>query len=153
MKITFIGHKNTPDSVKPVLKRVLIEQIEHGHADTFYIGHQGNFDYMAVDTLKELSVIYPHIQYTVVLAYMPGNHSHYCNIESKYTMFPQALDHVPPAYAISRRNQWMIDQADMLISYIAYHIGNAAKVYQSAVKKKKQIINLWKIMQEDSHPL
>lgn len=53
MKVTFIGHADTPYSVKEKLKEAIISLItEHG-ADTFYVGNQGNFDRMTIHTLEE----------------------------------------------------------------------------------------------------
>lgn len=70
MTVTFFGHRNTPDSVKPLLKKVLRELINQDGAKMFYIGNEGSFDRMAYDVLKELKEEYPFIDYKVVLAYL-----------------------------------------------------------------------------------
>ena len=52
MTVTFFGHRNTPDSVKPLLKKVLRELINQDGAKMFYIGNEGSFDRMSYDVLK-----------------------------------------------------------------------------------------------------
>ena len=41
MTVTFFGHRNTPDSVQPILKKTLIQLIVNEDADTFYVGNRG----------------------------------------------------------------------------------------------------------------
>ena len=43
---TFFGHRDTPKKIEPILKSTLIDLIENKKVDLFYIGNQGNFDYM-----------------------------------------------------------------------------------------------------------
>lgn len=70
MTVTFFGHRDTPSSIAPELKKVLTELIEKNGATVFYVGNEGNFDWMVYDTLKELKSEYPFIEYKVVLAYL-----------------------------------------------------------------------------------
>ncbi len=71
MTCTFFGHSDTPPTVREQLKDTLITLIETRGADLFYIGNHGGFDRMAEGVLRELSAVYPHIKYYVVLAYLP----------------------------------------------------------------------------------
>ncbi|MEE1280074.1 MAG: hypothetical protein UHH95_04500 [Oscillospiraceae bacterium] len=43
------------------------------------------------------------------------------------TIYPDGLEGVPPNYAISRRNMWMIDNADYVVTYVKYIVGGAAR--------------------------
>lgn len=69
---TFFGHKDTQKEIEPILRSTLIYLIKNKNVDLFYVGNQGNFDYMVKKNLKLLKTHYPYINYTVVLAYMPG---------------------------------------------------------------------------------
>lgn len=69
---TFFGHHDCPDSVKPKLRDAIMRMIEERSVECFYVGNQGAFDAMVRSLLKEMSAKYPHIRYSVVLAYMPG---------------------------------------------------------------------------------
>ena len=75
MTCTFFGHANTPDEIEPSLRSALIHLIENKNVNMFYVGNHGNFDCMVRRTLKQLKLEYPHIDYAVVLAYMPPKKS------------------------------------------------------------------------------
>lgn len=91
MTVTFFGHRNTPDSVKPLLKKVLRELINQDGAKMFYIGNEGSFDRMAYDVLKELKEEYPFIDYKVVLAYLERRKKDIKKFSPWETVFPDEL--------------------------------------------------------------
>ena len=138
---TFFGHRDAPKKIEPILKSTLIDLIENKNVDLFYIGNQGNFDCMVRNNLKELKIIYNHINYIIVLAYMPtkNNKFKYDNYE---TLFPLGLENTPPKFAINKRNKWMIDNSDYVITYVKYAVGGAALFKSLAEKKGKKVINI-----------
>lgn len=71
MICTFFGHRDTPDSVKTALQETLQYLIEDIGITKFLVGNNGNFDTIVYRTLVTLKQIYPHIDYQVVLAYLP----------------------------------------------------------------------------------
>lgn len=56
------------------------------------------------------------------------------------TLFPEGVENVPPRYAIDRRNRWMIDKADYVVTYVSTPSGGAAKFKMLAEKKRKDNI-------------
>lgn len=128
---TFFGHRDCPASLKPKLRAVVVELIERHGVDRFYIGRQGSFDAMARSVLRELAEVYPHISYAVVLERLPGLRD-----ESVWdfsdTVFPEGLETVPPRFAISKRNEWMLKQADFVVTYITHNWGGAAQFADKA---------------------
>ena len=42
---TFFGHRDCPNTIKPLMREVIIDLIENQNVDTFYIGQQGSFDF------------------------------------------------------------------------------------------------------------
>ena len=54
----FFGHRNAPDSIKPLLEKEIEHLIINGLADSFYVGNQGNFDMLVYSCLKKLSKKY-----------------------------------------------------------------------------------------------
>lgn len=139
---TFFGHKDTPNEVASVLQTVLTDLIENKHVDSFYVGNTGNFDRMVRRNLKFLKSLYPHIEYAVVLAYMPnkkGGFEYPCDSDSIY---PDGLENTPPKYAIVRRNRWMIDKSDYVVTYVRYTFGGAAQFKKLAERKGKTVINI-----------
>ena len=52
------------------------------------------------------------------------------------------MENVPPKFAISKRNQWMIKNADVIIAYVNRSYGGAYNSLQAAKRTNKKIINI-----------
>lgn len=141
MKATFFGHRDTPWEVERELKRVVEELIKNGGVDTFYMGNQGNFDRLAYKVLKELSVVYPHISYFVVLAYLPEPGTAF-NLDGEHTLYPEELEKTPRKFAISKRNRYLVLHSDVVVTCARYSFGGAAEFKTLAEKKGKIVINI-----------
>ena len=93
-----------------------------------------------VSVLRDLKKEYPHIQYAVVLAYMPGKQSEYDDYSD--SMLPEGIEVIHPRYAISWRNNWMLKQSDYVVTYITHAWGGAAQFAKKAEKQTKTVVNL-----------
>ena len=134
---TFFGHRDCPDSLRPSLQQAIVRLIVEEGMDTFYVGHQGKFDRLALAALQQAVAQYPHIRYTVVLAYLPT-----CKDvpwQPDTTMLPDGIEDVPKRFAISYRNRWLVEHADMVIAYALYR-GGAMQFVELAQKKGKKIL-------------
>ena len=136
---TFWGHRDCPSDLYPALRQTMITLIEKHGVDSFYVGNEGAFDKMVRHALHELVNLYPNIHYAVVLAYMPKAAS---DEDYSDTMLPEGIETVHPHYAISRRNDWLLEQCDYLITNVTHSWGGAAKYAQKAERQKKTVINL-----------
>lgn len=137
---TFFGHRDCPETIKPKLRAVLVDLITNYGVDMFYVGHQGQFDAMVRGVLRELKEEYLQTRYAVVLAYMPGKRNEYDDYSD--TMLPEGIEAVHPHYAISWRNNWMLQQADYVVTYITHTWGCAAQYANKAERKNKTIVNI-----------
>ena len=137
---TFFGHRDCPETIKPRLREALVDLITNHSVDMFYVGNQGQFDAMVRSTLRELKKVYPQTDYAVVLAYMPGMKTEYDDYSD--TMLPEGIESVHPHYAISWRNNWMLRQADYVVTYITHSWGGAYQYAEKARRQKKVVINL-----------
>ncbi len=142
MNVTFFGHSDTPQCIDSKLKNVLINLIENEDATMFYVGNNGNFDVIVRNTLKSLKSVYPQINYAVVLSYMPTRKPEHQYKDYFDTIYPDIFENVPPRFAISKRNKWMIEQCDLVITYVNSTVGGAYKFKKLAEKRGKKIINL-----------
>ena len=112
----FFGHREVVHNIRSELKSVIEKLIVTDKVENFYVGNQGQFDSMVYSVLKELKKQYPQIRYTVVLAYMPN-----ARIKEIYgydTIYPEGLETVPKRFAISKRNDWMINKSDFAVCYV-----------------------------------
>lgn len=137
MRITFCGHREVSDSerVEQWLRQVCTDLIAQG-ADEFFLGGYGHFDFMSAAVLRELKNPHPHIRLVLVLPYLNSN-----MLTDRYdeTVYPP-LESVPKRYAISRRNEWMVCESDVIVAYVIRGFGGAAKTLDYARRKKKTII-------------
>ena len=138
---TFFGHRDCPDGLKHSLRSVIIDLITSYGVDMFYVGRQGGFDGLVRSVLGEIAQEYPRVRYAVVLAYMPSEGS--APSDTSDTMLPEGIELVHPRYAISWRNNWMLQQSDFVVAYVAHSWGGAAKYVQKAIRSGKTVINLY----------
>ncbi len=138
MTVPFCGHRDTQASpeLRAWLTDCVEELIEEG-ADTFYLGGYGGFDRLAASVVWKLKEKYPRIESVLVLAYLGREVD-----AEKYdrTMYPE-IEGGPTRFAIVRRNRWMVDHSDVLVTYIILDTGGAAGTRKYAMRKKKRIIN------------
>ena len=139
MTVTFFGHKDTPKEIEPTLRTTLVDLIENHGATEFYVGNNGNFDTMVRRQLENLSQTYP-ITYNVVLAYIPTKKSEYDDFTN--TLLPEGIETVPKRFAISYRNKWMVNQADVVVTYVTHSFGGAAQFKELAERQGKTVIEL-----------
>ncbi len=140
MVCTFFGNREILVSIDKALHEALVDLIENKGVDTFYVGNHGAFDRCVLHHLKKLSKVYP-IKYWVVLAYLPTQQNEYEKREQTNFIYPD-LENVPPRYAIVKRNEWMLKQADYVVTFVNDITGNACKMREKAEKKGKFIINI-----------
>ena len=138
---TFFGHRDCPETIRPKLREVLIGLIVNHGVDMFYVGNQGRFDAIVRDVLRELKKEYPQINYAVVLAYMPGKKTEYDDYSD--TMLPEGIESVHPRYAISWRNNWMLQRSDYVVTYVTHPWGGAAQYVNKAINQRKKVIRLY----------
>lgn len=139
MTATFIGHRECFGLSKETLQVTIKQLIEEGVTE-FLNGGMGQFDWMRARAVAELKKSYPQIRNTLVIPYLTFN------IQSKElfddVLYPDGFEKYHFKSAIGKRNQYMIDNADVAVCYVDHDWGGAVQSYQRAVKKGKRIINL-----------
>lgn len=139
---TFFGHSECPSSIRPKIRSVLVDLIENCAVDTFYVGRQGSFDAMVSTVLRELSTVYTHIRYAVVLERLPDKRDLLNQRDFSDTILPEGVECVHPRFAVSWRNNWMLKQSDYVVTYITHSWGGAAQFAEKAARQKKTVINI-----------
>ena len=145
MIITFCGHSNYSfdDTVKEKLRGLLLQNIRKNPTCKFYLGGYGNFDSLCLSILKELKADFPNIELLFIAPYLNKEYSKLETAKLYYDgiIYPP-LENVPPRFCISRRNEWMVDEADLVIAFVKYSWGGAAKTLEYAKRKKVPFCNL-----------
>lgn len=139
---TFFGHRDCPDCIKPLLQSAIRNMVQHNAVTMFYVGNHGRFDALVRSYLRKLKTEYSQIEYAVVLAYMPKAGESLLGYDYSDTILPEGIETVPPRFAISWRNKWMLKQSEYVITYITHSWGGAAQFAELAEKQRKKVCNL-----------
>ena len=139
MIVTFCGHKDIADAstVRAAVDDVLRGLVADG-ADYFLLGGYGGFDSLAAHAVHDLKQQHPEIHSTLVIPYLNREYNTELYDDTTYP----SLEDVPMKFAISRRNEWMVDQADVVVAYVTHGWGGAAATLQYAERKNKRIIKV-----------
>lgn len=144
--ITFCGHRyflgNT--ELKERLINELVIRAKQTETLFCYSGGYGGFDRFAAHCVKEAQAKAANIRNCLVIPYLTVSFQERVKEYNGFfdeVIYP-AFESVPPKYAIIRRNEWMVDRADLLIAYITHSWGGAARTYQYAKRKGIPTVNL-----------
>ncbi len=134
MIVAFAEHRDIldSDSVRAWLCSKVKQLIKRG-ADTFYNGGYGAFDSMAASVVKQLKEKHPCIKSIFVTPYI--DRADTCLYDA--SIYPP-LENVPKRFAILKRNEWMVDNADVLIVYVTRNFGGACKTLTYAKRGKRK---------------
>lgn len=137
MIVTFCGHRDVfdPEAVGARLNETVEELIREG-ADCFYLSGYGQFDALAAAAVRKQKERYLEIRSVLVLPYLDRS---FAASDYDETVYPP-LENVPKRYAISRRNEYMIDRSDVVIAFVTHNFGGAYNSLYYAQRKQKRII-------------
>ena len=153
MEIAFIGHalisaqQKTKELVKEQLRNYMIDQ----KAVTCYLGGYGDFDdlcaHACIELKKEcynIKVVYvtPYITLSEQAKIQKMQRDNLCDT----SIYPP-IEKTPLKFAILKRNEWMMTNADLIIAYVNHSFGGAYQSLQVAKRKQKKIINICDFMQ------
>ena len=145
--IAFIGNRQVSDG-QSVLKQLLSYFEMFGQYDNdypvFYCGGYGQFSQIVSDAIDLFRKRNPDIksEKLFITPYITPSYLKTNNYMEEFydgIIYPP-LENVPPKYAITRRNQWMIDRCDLLIAYMENPLGNTRKCVEYAVRKGKGVV-------------
>lgn len=110
-----------------------------------YLGRNGEFDCYAASLIKRVQKAFGNANSTLICV-LPYFDKNICYYEAYYDsiIIPACLHNIHPKGAITKRNRWMVERADLFIGYIEQENGGAYQAMKYAQKLKKPIINLAK---------
>ncbi len=146
MTCTFFGNRDTPQEIEPMLYQTIIRLIAEEGVTLFYVGNHGRFDRMVHSCLKKAKQRFPFVRFGIVLAYLPKEGEG--NGHWEETIYPEGLERVPYRLTIVKRNEWMLEHSDYVVTYVAYKQGGAGTFQDLAEKKGKIVIKLNERKQE-----
>ena len=148
MVISFLGHSslyNCNDLFEGV-KKAIIDNISADDNVVFLCGGYGDFDDLCARVCRLIKEERGNCEIVFVTPYIiVGQQEKIKNrmsLELYDSIVYPPLEKTPLKFAISKRNEWMIDQSDFVIAYVEHSFGGAYQTLSYARRKKKRVINL-----------
>ena len=146
MIITFFGHANY--SEKDEHRQLILDYLETVSCNSnveFYLGGYGKFDSFALSCAKEFQTVHTEAKIYFITPYISPSYekTHLKNNAAIYDgiIYPP-IESTHPKYAISHRNKWMIEQADVVIAFVKRQNGGAFSAFRRAKGLKKNYFNV-----------
>lgn len=152
---TFAGHRNVVCKGLDAVVLREIEEIVSEHSEAvFLVGGMGAFDRCCAATVRAFKKsAEKHIR--LVLPYMTkdiNENRQYYESNFDAIMIPYEVAEAHYKAAISQRNEWMVDQSDVLIAYVNREYGGAYAALRYARKRNKRVINIADAVLTDTNP-
>ena len=133
----FIGHREAPDSLLPILDAEVERHITEFNVMDFVVGRYGRFDSMAARCVKAAKKRHPGVTLTLLLSYHPYDRPTPTPPGFDGTFYPPGMETVPKRAAIVRANRYMVNHSDYLIAYAWHPASNARELVEYAQKRGK----------------
>ena len=144
-RVAFFGHRRIynireiEEKLVPILNELILtkEYVE------FYIGRNGDFDEFVASVIKRVQKQLDRDNNVMILTlpYTVKDIEYYADYYDEIVI-PDAIGKAHPKAAITLRNRWMVDTADLIIAYIEREEGGAYSAVKYAKKLNKKVVNI-----------
>ncbi len=143
MIATFCGHREIyVTEIYEKVQEIVKDLVENKGVDTFYSGNMGEFDKLCEKAVRALKEEYDIKLYWVAAYFMEKMNKEKEELERLYDgIIVPDLGQVHYKQAILKRNFWMVDKSDYVISYVYREFGGAYKTLRYAEKVGKTIMS------------
>ena len=151
--IGFFGHRNLYDirRIDDKLSPIIKELIQTKPYVVFLVGRHGEFDKYVASLIKRIQkqVNSNNSELILVIPYAVANLEYY---EKYYDniIVPEIVCNVHPKFAITLKNRWIVEQADLVVVNVEQRRGGAYAAMKYAERFNKKIINLFDL-EHDLH--
>lgn len=113
--------------------------------EIFYTGAMGEFDSLFSSAVRKAKKAYPNIKLICVKPYFTND----INTDKDYyvalyddIIIPDELAGIHPKAAIKARNQWMIENSDIVLIYTVRNYGGAYEAKRYAERNGKRLVRI-----------
>ena len=144
-RVSFIGHRQIDcfRFVEERLDQIIRKLLNSKEYVEFYVGRNGDFDTMVASAVKRGQKAYGTANSSLILV-LPYTVADIELLEQFYDeiWFPEELYKVHYKSAITKRNEWLVKNSDLLVAYVKNDSGGAAYCLKQAQKEGVQIKNI-----------
>ena len=139
---TCFGHRETYKDFSRVLSELLEDLILNQGVVEFWTGGMGNFDGSFSAAVRGLKRKYPDIKLILIKPYFSNElntNKEYYEYTYDDVVIPDVLVGVHPKSAITKRNRWMVENSNFVVTYVRRDHGGAFEAKKYAAKLDKVI--------------
>ena len=142
---TCFGHRETYRPFSRNLSEVLEDLILSEGVTEFWTGGMGNFDGSFSSAVRVLQRKYPDIKLILIKPYFSNElntNKEYYEYTYDGVVIPDVVAGVHPKSAIKKRNRWMVENSDFIVTYVFKDYGVAYDAKKYAEKLGKKVISV-----------
>ena len=145
LRVAFIGHREVEDwrTVDSKVDEIVRDLIKNKEFVEFYIGRHGEFDESVASIIKRAQNDLGKENSSLILV-LPYKHKDEEYYQKYYDEILMPIEKVHYKAAITKRNEWLVDNCELLVAYVNKDFGGAYHTLRYAEKKGVQIINIGK---------
>lgn len=142
-RVSFVGHREIYRirEVEDMVEQIVTDLIRKKEYVEFYVGRNGDFDVLTASAVKRVQKKLGNCNSSLILVlpYSVKDEEYYKTYfdEIFYPIDPQTHHKA----AIIKRNEWMIEQSDLVIAFVEKQNGGAYQAMRYAEKADKKVIN------------
>ena len=142
-RVSFIGHREVDNFrfVEEQIENVVKELIDKKEFVELYVGRNGEFDIMVASIIKRVQRDYGKANNSHILV-IPYPIADMEDMKKYYdeVWYPDELHGVHYKAAITKRNEWFINNSEMLVAYVEREYGGAYECLKKARQKGIKIM-------------
>ena len=142
MIITFFGHSDFYETgnIRERMMDIIAEAVNGEQVD-FFLGGYGQFDAFAYSCSKQYKEVHASAKLIFITPYADNDYLTYRKADYDEIIYPE-IENKPKKIAITYRNKWMVEKADLILAYVKRSCGGAYQTYKYAKSIGKKLINL-----------
>ena len=137
-RVSFIGHREVDNFrfIEDQIEDIVKELIETKEYVEFYVGRNGEFDFLVASVIKRAQRDFGTSNNSLILV-IPYPIADIEDMEKYYdeVWYPDELFGVHYKSAIAKRNEWFVENSDLLVAYVERDYGGAYECLKKAQEK------------------
>ena len=134
----FIGHREAPEALLPLLEEAVERHITEYGVSSFVVGHYGHFDALAARAVIDAKKRHPEVTLLLLLPYHPYDRPIVPPKGYNGTFYPPGMEGTPHRAAIVRANRYMVAHSSHLIAYVWHAASNARDILEYAQRRERR---------------
>lgn len=143
-RVAFIGHREIYQfrQVEEELEKTIYDLLSKKEYVEFYVGRNGDFDIMVASAVKRVQKSFGNHNSSLILV-LPYKMK---DLEFYEEFYDEVILPLAPTThfksAITKRNEWLVENSELLIAYVLTESGGAYQCVKKAQQHSREILYL-----------